>query len=181
VFAPYPAGGHSKRDAQLAWSMSRGAGCRAHSARSLSGGWFATTEPRAVGLRSLVCSSRHPPLAPSLFAAWLVELPFPVVRHLPRRPGSRLAERVVLRRGERRAVSHLVRAVVVVPALAGFEARDDPMARLPGVSTRMLPRRGIATPDVAALGTAPQMKPPATAGKALDTAITARRGARVDQ
>ena len=90
-----------------------------------------------------------------LIAAWLVELPFPVVRHLPRRPGGRLAERVVLRWGERRTVSDLVRAVVVVPALAGFEARDDPMTRLPGVSTRMLPRRGIATPDVAALGTAP--------------------------
>jgi hypothetical protein len=112
----------------------------------------------------------------------LVEVPFPVVRHLPCRPGSRLAERVVLGRGERRALAHLVRPVVVVPVLAGFETRDDPMTRAPGVSTRMLSGRGIATPDVAALGTAPKMKPPATtAGKALDTAITAGRHARVDR
>jgi len=55
------------------------------------------------------------------------------------------------------------------------------MTSLSGVSTRMLSGRGIATSDVAALGTAPQMKPPATGGKALDTAITTGRRARVDQ
>jgi hypothetical protein len=38
----------------------------------------------------------------------LVEVPFPVVRHLPWRPRSRLAERVVLGRRERRTLAHLV-------------------------------------------------------------------------
>ena len=121
------------------------------------------------------------PTTVNLVAAWLVEVQLPVVRHLACRSGSRLAERVVPGRGERRALTHLVRPIVVVPVLAGFEARDDPMTRAPGVSTRMLGGRGIATPDVAALGAAPQMKPPSTGGKALDTAITAGRHARVDQ
>ena len=110
-----------------------------------------------------------------------MEVPFPVVRHLPCGPGSRLAERVVLRWGERRTLGHSVRLVVVVPVLAGFEAPDDPMPGPVGVSTRMLLGRGIAAPDVAALGTAPQMKPPSTGGKALDTAFAAWRRARVDQ
>jgi len=110
-----------------------------------------------------------------------VEVPFPVVRHLPCGPGSRLAERVVLRWGERRTGSHLVGAVVVVPVLAGLEARDDPVARAAGVSTRMLSGRGIATPDVAALGTAPQMKPPPITGSTFDTTIAAGRRDRVDQ
>ena len=105
----------------------------------------------------------------------------PVMGHHPCRPGSRLAERVMLGRGERRTLAHLVRLVVVVPALAGFEACDDPMTRPPGVSTGMLCGRGIATSDVAAVGTAPQMEPPPTGGKALNTAITAGRHARVDQ
>jgi hypothetical protein len=44
----------------------------------------------------------------NVVAAQLVEVPLPVVRDVPGRPGSRLAERVVLRRGERRTVAHLV-------------------------------------------------------------------------
>ena len=105
----------------------------------------------------------------------------PVRGDLACRPGSRLAERVMLGRGERRTLAHLVRPVVVVPALAGFKACNDPMTRPPGVSTGMLCGRRIATPDMAAVGTAPQMKPPPTVVKALNTAITARRHARVNQ
>ena len=45
----------------------------------------------------------------------------------------------------------------------------------------MLCGRRIATPDVAALGTAPPMKPPSIRGKALGTAIAAGTHARVDQ
>jgi hypothetical protein len=68
----------------------------------------------------------------------LVEVPLPVMGHLPGRSGSRLARGVMLGRRERRALGHLVRPIVVVPVLAGFEARDDPMTRAAGVSTRML-------------------------------------------
>jgi hypothetical protein len=67
-----------------------------------------------------------------------MEVAFPVVRHLPCRAGGRLAEGVVLGLGERRTLGHLVRLVVVVPVLAGFEAPDDPMTLPAGVSTRML-------------------------------------------
>lgn len=130
--------------------------------------------PRREGTRSASAKV-------SAVAEELVEVALPVVGHHPRRPGSRLAQRVMLGRGERRTVAHLVGPVVVVPALAGFEASDDPMTRSPSVSASMLCGRGIATPDVAAIGTAPQMKPPPTGGKALNTAITAGRHTRVDQ
>jgi hypothetical protein len=108
-------------------------------------------------------------------------VPFPVVRHLSSRPGSGLAEGVVLGRHEWRTLDHPVRPVVVEPCLAGFEAPDDPMARFPGVGTRMLCGGGIATSDVATLGTAAQMEPPSIAGEALGTAVAAGRHARVDQ
>jgi hypothetical protein len=109
-----------------------------------------------------------------------MEVPLPVGRHLPGRPWSRLAERVMLGRGERWTLRHPVRLVVVEPVLAGFETRDDPVTRPVGVSTCMLFRRRVATPNVAAFGTTPQMKPPSVSGKALDTAVTAGWNARID-
>jgi hypothetical protein len=111
----------------------------------------------------------------------LMEVLFPVVRHFPGGPGSWLIERVMVGRGQRGTIAHLVGPVIVKPVFAGLKARDDQVARRPSVGARMLSGRVIATPDVAALGAAPQVKPPSISGEALDTAVTARRRACVDQ
>jgi hypothetical protein len=111
----------------------------------------------------------------------LVEVSLPICGHLPGRPGGRLARRVVLWRGERGSIAGLIRPVVVEPVLTGFEAADDPMALRPGVSARMLAGRGVATSNVPACGTAPQMEPPAPLVGALDASVATGGHTRIDQ
>jgi hypothetical protein len=108
-----------------------------------------------------------------------MEVPLPVAGDLPGRTGSRLAEGVVIGRGEGGAALHLVRPVVVVPVLTWLEARDEPMTCRSSVSTRVLARRRIAASDVTARGTAPEMEPPAIGGQALDAAVAARTYVRL--
>ena len=73
-----------------------------------------------------------------------------------------------------RAIERLFRAVIPKPVLSGLEARDDEVAGLSEVRSRVLVRRRIAAADVTALGAAPQVEPPLSGGKAFDTSRPAR-------
>src|SRR5690348_10212412 len=105
----------------------------------------------------------------------------PVRRHTALRAGSRLVGRVGVRRRELRPVVVGVVRVRPEPVLARLEALDDRVAGLGGMLARMLARRGVAAPDVAARRAAAQVEPPALLGReALYAARAARRNARVD-
>lgn len=69
-----------------------------------------------------------------------VQLLLPIIRNLSGWTRGRLAQRVVLGRGEWRAIFHPLRPVVVKPVLTWLEALDDPVARRSGVSARVLTR-----------------------------------------
>jgi PPOX class probable F420-dependent enzyme len=95
--------------------------------------------------------------------------------------GGGLVQRVVVRRGQFRAP--LVQPVVGVapePGFLGLEALDDRVPGLLGVGAGVLGRRGVAAADVAALGAAAQVEPPAAGRVALGAAGPAGGHRRVD-
>ena len=63
---------------------------------------------------------------------------------------------------------------MVEPAFARFEAADDRVAGGSSMGRGVLSRRGVAAPDVTALGAPAQMQPPPAAGQALNAAGPAR-------
>ena len=110
----------------------------------------------------------------------LVEMPFPVARHLAGRTRRRLVQRMVLRRGQHRTLHAFVCLVIVEPVLAGLETAYDGVAAGFSMSAGMLAGRRVATADMTAARAAPQVEPPAAAGEAFDTTVAARRYGRVN-
>jgi hypothetical protein len=104
-----------------------------------------------------------------------VQVALPVDRHAAPWSGRRLIERMMRGRSERRSVGELVGAVVPEPVLTGLETLNHRVAALRGVAARVLGGRGITAADVAATRAPPQVKPPTTVSKALDTSGRARR------
>src|SRR6516165_2069878 len=104
----------------------------------------------------------------------------PVAWHAVLRSRDALVERMVLRRGEHRAVEGILGLVVPEPVLAGLEALDDRMPRYLRVRGRVPRRRAVTAPDVPALCAPAQVDPPAAGRVALDAARSARRHRRVD-
>src|SRR5689334_24196813 len=130
--------------------------------RSDSSVWSRATDDSALGRRASV------------------EMLLPVVRHTPARPWNRLVDRVMLRRRQPRPLVVVVGVVVPIPVLARLEALHERMTGVLGVLGGVLGRRLITAADVPALGTAPEMEPPAVGGQALDAASAARRHRGVD-
>ena len=60
------------------------------------------------------------------------------------------------------------------PAFARFEAADDRVTRRVRMRCGVLGRRGVAAPDVTALGAPAQMQPPPAAGQAFNATGPAR-------
>src|SRR5260370_16694642 len=86
----------------------------------------------------------------------------------------------MLRRSELRAREGILGLVIPEPVFAGLEAADDRVPRDLRVRGRVLRRRAVAAPDVAALRAPAQVDPPAAARVALDAARPARWHRRVD-
>ena len=87
-------------------------------------------------------------------APLLMQMPDPVRRHHPYRPGRRLLDGMVPRRSEGRAGNVVVVLEVPEPLLARFEALHVAVAGRAEMGARVLARRGVAATDVAALGAA---------------------------
>src|SRR4029079_9274666 len=87
---------------------------------------------------------------------------------------------MALRAGQDRTVVGLVVAEVPVPVLARHEAGHQRVTGLAPVRGRVLAGRGVATADVPALGTPPQVEPPAVLRQALHTPGPRRWPGRVD-
>ncbi len=109
-----------------------------------------------------------------------VKVRFPIRRHAQGGAGHGLVDRVLFGRGEMRPVVHPLIAVVVVPVLAGLEARDQGMTGGRRMGTRVLRRRSVAAADVTALGAPAQVKPPTRALLAFLAAGATRRRRDVD-
>jgi hypothetical protein len=121
--------------------------------------------------------TRHPDdLSPSYHChLWhLVEMTLPIARHAPRWSRCRLIGRVMLRISECRAFVKLVGGVIPVPVLPGLKTSDQGVTRTFGVPRRVLARGRVAATDVAAFCAPPEMQPPSTALKTLDTPSTTR-------
>jgi hypothetical protein len=84
-------------------------------------------------------------------------------------------------RSEPRSIGELLGAIVVEPLLTGLEALNYRVAAVLDVMARVLRGRGVAAADVTALRAPPQMQPPATLGKALDTTRRAGRNQSLDR
>src|SRR4029079_6281877 len=109
-----------------------------------------------------------------------VEVTLPVPGHPTRRSGHRMVERVVVWRSEHGSLEVLLGGVIPEPVLAGLEALDDRMPGVGGVAARMLRRRRVAAPDMAAVGAAAKMEPPAVRGQALCATGAARRRSEIE-
>jgi hypothetical protein len=110
----------------------------------------------------------------------LVQLLCPVVRDSALRSWYWLVNRVCGRRGKSRAVIHLLVLIVVEPVFAGFVGLHPTMSRSLGMVSCVLPNRGVATANMTALRTAPQMEPPAPNSLAVRATNTAGRCRRID-
>src|SRR2546427_8681069 len=86
----------------------------------------------------------------------------------------------MLRWRQLRTVEVLTGRVVVEPVLVRLEAPDNRVPLGRGVVAGMLRRRGVAAADVAAMGAAAEVEPPALGRKALHAARPAREDRRVD-
>jgi hypothetical protein len=84
-----------------------------------------------------------------------------------------------VRRRQVRAAHETFSNVTVKPVFAGFETRNDRVTRRAVVRGRVFAKRLIATPDVSALRTSAQMKPPAALGETLDTSGAGRFNLRI--
>ena len=106
----------------------------------------------------------------------------PVGRHRAGRTRHGLIQRMAPRLGELRAAREIASPVVVEPILAGLEALDHGMSRLPAVCAGVLARRVVTAADVAARRATQEVKPPAGlgAGQTLCAPTTARWHIGVD-
>src|SRR5919197_3847847 len=109
-----------------------------------------------------------------------MHLATPVGRHPLLRARHRLIEGPALWIGQLRPVVIVAARVVPEPGLARLEALHDRMTRLGRVLAGVLHRGRVAAADVAALGAAAQVEPPAAGGFAFEAAGAARRHGRVD-
>lgn len=111
-----------------------------------------------------------------------VQMLLPVGRHRAGRTRHGLIQRMAPRLGELRAAREIASPVVVEPILAGLEALDHGMSRLPAVCAGVLARRVVTAADVAARRATPEVKPPAGlgAGQTLCAPTTARWHIGVD-
>src|SRR5580704_7883754 len=109
-----------------------------------------------------------------------MEARLPVARHLAGRPRHRLIFRMPSRLGELLAGDHFASPIVVKPGLSRFKAGRNRMARYMEMLRGVLTGRTVATADMPAFSATPQMQPPSTCCKALDTALAARRHIRID-
>jgi hypothetical protein len=98
----------------------------------------------------------------------------PIAGDTPARSRHGLVQRMMRRRGERGPGHKLFASVVVEPIFARLEAGNDRVVAPSSVGGRVLARGVVAASDVAALGAASQMEPPASCGFAIATACTAR-------
>ena len=89
-----------------------------------------------------------------------MQVELPVGRDPVARARRGLVDRVRGRRGELGPVDVPFGAEVPEPGLTGLEAAHDRVPGLGRVRTGMLGRRGVAAPDVPALGAAAQVEPP---------------------
>ena len=104
----------------------------------------------------------------------------PVARDLTRRSGRRLIFRMPPRLRESRAWDHFASSVVVEPGFSGLEAGRERMPCRMKMLRGVLAGRTIATTDVPAFSTPPQVQPPPARREAICAAIAARRHIRVD-
>ena len=104
----------------------------------------------------------------------------PVSWHPTGRSRYGLVEWVIQRRSELRPVAELLALVVPEPVFARLEAPDDRVVGSAGMAAGVLARGAVATTDMTALGTTPQVEPPAIRCQALDAAGTAGQRRRVD-
>ncbi|CAN5538911.1 hypothetical protein BH23CHL6_BH23CHL6_05840 [soil metagenome] len=102
-----------------------------------------------------------------------VQLSLPVCGHSTGRPGDWLIDRVVMRRSKYRTIEVLLGPVVPEPILARFIALHDWIPGAVRMVAGVLRRRRIATPDVPAMGTPPEVEPPSAGLQALDAARAA--------
>jgi hypothetical protein len=109
-----------------------------------------------------------------------VEVALPIPGHPTGGSGYGLVHGVMLRRGERGAFVEFLRSEVPEPILSRLEAADDAVLRTLRVRGGMLTGRGVAAPDVAALGAASQVEPPPPGIFALDAAGSARGNCRIN-
>jgi hypothetical protein len=71
-----------------------------------------------------------------------------------------LVEGMVHWRGKLRPFEELLARVIPKPVFTGLEALNDRMPEPTGVMACVLARRTVATSDMAAHGTPPEVKPP---------------------
>ena len=126
-------------------------------------------------------------LAPSRFANSRHELPLrsvkvalPVAGNLSGWSRYGLVQRMMLGRRQRRATEELARAVVPKPVFTGLETSNDRMARGSGMTGGVLGGRVVAATDMAALGAASKMEPPASCRQAFDATVAARGDSGID-
>ena len=113
-------------------------------------------------------------------AAGSVQVVLPVGGDPAGWPGNRLVQRVVFGRGEGRTAAVVVGAVVPEPVLTRLEAADDRVAGGSCMGAGVLAGRIVAAADMATLGTAAKVEPPAVGREAFNASGAARRDARVD-
>src|ERR1017187_10456268 len=83
-------------------------------------------------------------------------------------------------RREERTLESLLLRVIPEPVLTRLVALHDRMSCSGRMATRVLGRRGVAAPDVAAMGAAAKVEPPAIGSDAVEATWTAQRYRRVD-
>lgn len=91
----------------------------------------------------------------------MVKQPLPVWWHAISGSGCALLDWAGCGRGHRWPLEHLIGAEVVKPSFTRLEAGDDGVARFLEVAAGMLVWAAVATTNMAALGAAAQVKPPA--------------------
>jgi hypothetical protein len=105
----------------------------------------------------------------------------PVRRHPAAWARDRLVEWVVMGGCQPRPSEEFAGAVVPEPILTWLETADDRVLGRSGVVAGMLAGGVVAAADMAALGTAAEMKPPAPHFQAFDATGSAGGDARVDR
>jgi hypothetical protein len=109
-----------------------------------------------------------------------MEAGLPVARHLACRAGRWLIFRVPLRLRQSLAGNHLAGPVIIKPGLSWLEAGCNRMPCGMKMLRCVLAGRTVATADMPAFSTTPQMQPPSARGEALDAALAARRQIGID-
>src|SRR5437016_5029852 len=104
----------------------------------------------------------------------------PILWHPAGRSRHRLVQGVAVRWSKLGTLHGLLYSKAPVPVLAWFEALDDGMPGLRGVSAGVLRRRRVAASDMPALRAAPQVKPPTALRQTLNAAGSTGRNQGID-